>query len=92
MELEEAVRDALEGCNKFLAYFNDDTMSFDGCHSDVEEVSKAKELMESIGLCRHLSSFKMVTIVVEDVPEYTGDDINWGAVEACRERVTKSRK
>jgi hypothetical protein len=83
-DFEQAVRDAMNGCNKHLAHFNDDEMWFDGCHSEAKDVAVAERLIKSIGTGKHLTEFKMVTIIVlvEDVPKMdVSKDINWDAVE-----------
>jgi hypothetical protein len=81
-DLETAVRNAVNGCSRHLAHFNDETMSFDGCHSGIKGVVVAEQLIKSMGLCKHLTEFKMVTIIVEDVPAMdVRQDIDWETVE-----------
>ena len=90
-DLETAVRNAMHGCTRHLAHFNDKEMSFDGCHTEPKDVAKAERLIKSLGLCRRLTEFKMVTIIVEDVPKMdVSKDINWDAVETITD-VMKGR-
>lgn len=91
-DFEGAVRDAMAGCNKHLAYFNDNEMHFDGCHGEAKDVAVAKRLIKSLGTSPHLTEFKMVTILVtvEDVPKIdVSGDINWEALETMADLIQR---
>jgi hypothetical protein len=76
-QFKSAIRNAIDGCNKWLIAYDDEVIELDGCHSETKDVVQAKVLIEELGLpTSRLPNRKMITIVVEDVPAFSRDELD----------------
>jgi hypothetical protein len=68
-------------CNYYLLRIEGDEARADGCHSDPQDVAKARRLIESIDAITKRPGRRYVMVRVMPVPEHTGS-VNRGAIDA----------
>lgn len=81
------------GCQKYLVTIRPTGEGdIDGCHSDAQEVAKAKKLIESIRVITPPSGTIFAMITVEPVPTLVNDDINYQAVGCINMMAVENAK